>query len=82
MSERGWIAPPDPTIVAEYWLTRRSADAAPGYDLGLPDIRVKYRWNGSDAWVTGYYEGIQRREPVLCCLHGGNGWRLERQADE
>jgi hypothetical protein len=76
MSDTGWIEPQNPTVSAEYELTRRSADAAPGYDCGLPDIRVTYRWNGQGAWVSGYYQGRQRREPNLVCLHSNNGWRL------
>jgi hypothetical protein len=76
-----WIEPQDTKLVADYWLTRRNADSAPGYDLGLPDLRVKYRWNGHNAWVTGEYQGRQRIEPVLSCLHGNNGWRIEGMAE-
>jgi hypothetical protein len=75
-----WIEPQDKTLVADYWLTRRSADAAPGYDLGLPDIRIVCRWNGCDAWVTGERQGLQRMEPILACKHGNNGWRIEGPA--
>lgn len=71
-----WIEPPNPELSAEFLLTRRSADAAPGYGRGLPDIEVRYRWNGRGAWVSGYYEGRQRREPMLVSLHRNNGWRL------
>lgn len=73
----GWITPPNPSVSAEYTLTRRSADAAPGYDHCLPDISVTYRWAGSEgAWISGYYQGRQRREPNFVCLHANNGWRL------
>ncbi len=75
-----WIEPQDKTLVADYWLTRRSADSAPGYDLGLPDIRIVCRWNGKDAWVTGERQGLQRMEPILACKHGNNGWRIEGPA--
>jgi hypothetical protein len=72
----GWIKPPNPSVEAEYWLTCRSADAAPGYDLGLPDIRVRYRWvPDREVWITGYYEDGQAE---LCCFHSNNGWRLLR----
>lgn len=73
----GWIEPPDRTRSAEYWLTRRNADAAEGYGGFATDLRVKYRWNGDDAWVKGYYQGRQRQEPNLVCLHSNNGWRIE-----
>jgi hypothetical protein len=72
-----WIEPQDTRLVAEYWLTCRSADSAPGYDLGLPDIRVRRWWNGRDAWVVGERMGRQRMETELVCLHGNNGWRIE-----
>ena len=72
----GWIEPPDPKLSAEYVLTRRDADAAPCYEMGLPDRRVIYRWNGNGAWVTGHYQGARRGEPSLCLLHANNGWRL------
>jgi hypothetical protein len=83
----GWIDPPDQTVAAEYWVTRRSADAAPGYDHGLPDIRVRYRWvtpglMGTGSWITGYFQGIQRREAMLACLHSANGWRIEGVVEE
>jgi hypothetical protein len=75
-----WIEPEDKSLVADYWLTRRSADCAPGYDLRLPDIRVAFRWNGKDAWITGERQGLQRMEPILSCKHGNNGWRIEGPA--
>jgi hypothetical protein len=79
----GWITPPDPDIARDYWVTRRGADAAPGYGHDLPDIRVRYRWNGAGAWVSGYYEDIQGRQRAnLVCLHSNNGWRIEGVADE
>jgi hypothetical protein len=71
-----WIEPNDKSVVADYRLTRRSIDAAAGYDLGLPDVEVTYRWNGCNAWISGYRDGIQRREAVLVCLHANNGWRI------
>jgi hypothetical protein len=76
----GWIEPDDSNLAADYWLTRRSTDSALGYDLVLPDIRVCRRWNGAGAWVSGYYEGRQRQEAELVCLHGNNGWRIEGPA--
>jgi hypothetical protein len=74
----GWLKPSDPTA-ADYWVTRRSADAAPGYDLGLPDLRVRYLWNG-DVWVTGYHRGALGMDVELGCLHANNGWRIEGPA--
>jgi len=79
---RGFVEPPDPHIAAEYWITRRSSDASPGYDLGLPDLRCRYRWNGNGAWIVGYYNGMRGREAVLSCLPVNNGWRIERMAIE
>lgn len=77
----GWIEPPDPRVPGEYWLTRRSADAASGYDLELPDIRVQRRWAPQErAWITGEYPGRQRMEAKLGCFHSNNGWRLEGPA--
>ncbi len=73
----GWITPPNPGVIKEYWLTRRSADAEPGYDLGLPDLRIRYCWDGSGAWITGYSHGMRGPEQILVCLHSNNGWRLE-----
>lgn len=78
-TQPGWIEPADKTRVAEYWLTRREADAAPGYGGFGPDFRVKCRWNG-EAWIAGYRDGVQRREPHLVCLHSNNGWRIEGEA--
>jgi hypothetical protein len=75
-----WIEPLNPKVRKSWWLTRRSADTAPGYDLGIPDIRVNYIWNGRDAWITGERKGLQRMEPVLSCLHGNNGWRIEGES--
>ncbi len=75
-----WIEPEDKSLVADYWLTCRSADSAPGYDLKLPDIRVMCRWNGKDAWIIGKFMGRQRMEPILSCKHGNNGWRIEGPA--
>lgn len=69
----GWVEPKDRTKRAEYWLTCRSEDAAPGYDLGLPDRRIRYLWNGQDAWITG----IVWNMPRMSCLHSNNGWRIE-----
>jgi hypothetical protein len=75
--QAGWVEPADPTTPAEYELTRRSADAAPGYDLELPDLRVKYRWNGRGAWISGYYAGAgEQLRAKLVCLHSNNGWRF------
>ncbi len=76
----GYIEPPNPRVAADYWVTRRSADAAPGYDLGLPDLRARYHWNGNGAWITGYRDGIRGRAPNLSCLHSNNGWRVEGPA--
>ena len=78
----GWVLPSDISLVADYWLTRREEDAKPGYGGFGDDIRVKYRWNGNGSWVTGYYQGLQRREPSLCSLHHYNGWRLEGRSDD
>jgi hypothetical protein len=72
----GWVEPSNLKVQADYELTRRDVDAAPGYETGRPNIHVTYRWNGRDAWISGYREGIQRREPILVCLHSNNGWRL------
>ena len=82
VSPGGWVIPDDPSVVADYWLTRREADTKPGYGGFAENIRVKYRWNGNGAWVAGYYHGRQRREPSLCSLHTNNGWRLEGPAHE
>lgn len=69
----GWVVPPDETVSAEYWLTRRDADAAPGYETGLPDIRQLHKWNHHfRAW------GTTRDDCVM--LHSNNGWRLEEPA--
>ena len=76
MGALGWIEPPNPKVPADYELTRRRADAKPGYEIDLPDISVVYRWNGNGAWVTGYYQGARRGEPSLFLLHANNGWRL------
>lgn len=76
----GWIEPKDRSRRAEYWLTCRSADAAPGYDLGLPDRRLLYMWNGHDAWITGTRWGVPPEVPILSCLHSNNGWRIEEKA--
>jgi hypothetical protein len=81
----GWITPNNPDVAADYWVTRRAADAAPGYGHDLPDIRVRYRWTGSGAgagaWVNGYYQDIQGRQRAnLVCLHPANGWRIEGPA--
>lgn len=74
----GWIEPPDKAIPGEYWLTRRDADAIDGYGGFGTDIRVIYCWAPSEnAWITGTYQGRQRPEPKLSCLHSNNGWRLE-----
>lgn len=77
----GYIQPSDPSIVADYWVTRRRADTFPGYDLELPDIREIYRWNGS-AWIVGYRgnDATLSYEAVLSCLHSNNGWRIEGPA--
>ena len=79
----GWIEPPDPTVAAEYWITRRSADAEPGGDLGLPDFRACYRWvPESGAWITGYDLGIRGRAARMGLLHPANGWRIEGPAED
>jgi hypothetical protein len=78
----GYIKPSDPHVSADYWVTRRSADAAPGYDLKLPDMRFCFRWNGNGAWITGYREGIPGGGAILSGLHSNNGWRIEGAADE
>ena len=73
----GWIEPSNRTLVAEYWLTRKEADASPGYAGFTPDIRVRYRWNGQDSWFTGRFSACHGAEPLMVCLHSNNGWRLE-----
>lgn len=73
----GWIEPSNRPLVAEYWLTHKAADVAPGYArCGDMDIRVRYRWNGQDSWFTGRFSAVGREEPLMVCLHGNNGWRL------
>ena len=72
----GQIEPPNPKVAGEYELTRRDADATAGYELGLPDRRVTYRWNGAGSWVTGHYDGRQGPTVALSVLHGNNGWRI------
>jgi hypothetical protein len=83
----GWITPPDPNISGDYWVTRRRADAAPGYGTDLPDIRERYHWDGGawmpgyGAWITGYwYDAQGRKRPTRSCLHSNNGWRIEGAA--
>lgn len=80
--ESQWIEPDAPDIAAEYWVTRRQADCAPGYGHNLPDIRERYRWlppNGllRGSWITGYIDGVRGREACRSCLHSNNGWRIE-----
>jgi hypothetical protein len=77
----GWITPPNPNVAADYWVTRRGADAAPGYGSELPDIRERFRWNGNGAWLTGdYYYDHGRKIPDLVLLPSDNGWRIEGAA--
>jgi hypothetical protein len=79
--DSGWIEPPNSDVAADYWVTRRSCDAEPGHGLDLPDLRVRYRWNGAGAWVSEYYQDIQgRRRADLVSLHRANGWRIEGPA--
>lgn len=82
----GWIEPPDPTVSAEYWLTRRNVDAVDGYGGFSEDVRVKYRWApGSNAWITGYTRLFDGKNRMSClhsnnrmsCLHSNNGWRID-----
>jgi hypothetical protein len=83
MMDAGWLEPPNPQVAADYWVTRRSSDAAWACDLGLPEIRVRYRWDGQGAWMTGdHYEATQWREPVRVLLPLANGWRIEQACDD
>lgn len=77
-----WIEPPDPNLAGEWILTRSSADCAPGFDLGLPDLRICYRWNGGGvgrgSW--GDERSLADGSATRFCLHSNNGWRLQERA--
>jgi len=76
-----WIVPADTKREAKYWLTHRAADCAPNAAQPDPDKRVCYQWCPSaDAWWTGRYYR-PGKEPIMVCLHGNNGWRIEAEAE-
>jgi len=77
-----WLIPTARTVTAEYWVTRRSADAAPGYDLGGDDIRVRCKWvPDQQAWLSGSYWTRQGDRPAFACKSLANGWRIEDLAE-
>jgi hypothetical protein len=73
---QGWIEPTDRAPGAEYWLTRRNADAEPGYGGFNADARKRYRWTGSAWWPADmpWRRGDFDRS---VCMHSANGWRIE-----
>ena len=85
-----WIEPENQDVSAEYWLTRRKADAADGYIHFTSDgrggytteARVKYRWDPQqNAWITGSRTNWQGQvELETYCLHSRRGWRIEGPA--
>jgi hypothetical protein len=79
----GYIRPPNPQVAADYWVTRRRADATPGFGLDLPDVRERIRWDG-EAWIRGrgWQDSNGRQMPSRASLHSANGWRIEGPAEE
>jgi hypothetical protein len=74
----GWIRPNDPTKPGWYWLTYRTADAAPGYGWKHRDGRFRFLWSPEwDAWGES-----RDNEMRYVCLHQNNGWRLKEGGDE
>lgn len=83
ITSEAWLHPSDPTLRAEYWVTRRSADATPGYGGFNEDIRAKHLWSPTDnAWVSGSYWTRQGYRPGLVCLHQNNGWRIDENQND
>jgi hypothetical protein len=81
-SSAGCIRPPNPEVAADYWVTRRRADATPGFGADLRDVRERLRWDG-EAWISGrrWRDSNGRLLPNRRRLHSSNGWRIEGPAE-